>query len=96
MDFTVQDYKDADKAARQDLEEKIEKIKANFSAKIKGYGRLALRKSAISGELVSLKSPDLIDDKTKAGKTEKRIAQLEKELSAVLTKMDEEERNKIY
>ena len=105
LDFSVQDYKDAvvkykgstEKAARQNLIEKIEKIKANFRAKIKDYGRLFYRKISIEGELVSLKAQEeFFDDKNVKIKNEKRIAQLEKELSAVVTKMDEEERNKIY
>jgi Alw26I/Eco31I/Esp3I family type II restriction m6 adenine DNA methyltransferase len=106
LDFTIQDYKTAvlnyknstDRKMKQDLTEKINKIKDSFRAEIKNKHKYLFRKSTIEDEIVSLtkqeeffKYQDLTEEKR-----EKRVIQLENELAIILKKLDEFEHNKIY
>jgi Alw26I/Eco31I/Esp3I family type II restriction m6 adenine DNA methyltransferase len=105
LDFTVQDYKDAvaiyknsiNKKTKDDLEEKIEKIKNSFRVKIKDLGKLFLRRSSVRGELVGLqKQEEFFEYENVRINKDKRIAQLEKEYANIEHKMNEEENSKIY
>jgi Alw26I/Eco31I/Esp3I family type II restriction m6 adenine DNA methyltransferase len=105
LDFTIQDYKTAvlnyknstDRKMKQDLTEKINEIKDSFRAEIKNKHKYLFRKNAIEGELVSLtKQQEFFEYQDVKEKKEKRIKQLENELSIVIKKLDEFEQNKIY
>jgi len=105
LDFTIQDYKAAvynyknstDRKVKQDLIDKIAKIKDSFRAEIKNKHKYLVRKHNIEGELVTLtKQDEFFDYQDVTEKKEKRIKQLENELSLILVKLDEFEHNKIY
>jgi len=105
LDFTIQEYKTAvqnyknstDKKMKQDLMEKIAKIKDSFRAEIKNKHEYLARKNNIEGELVILtKQEEFFDYQDIAEKKEKRINQLESELYFIMLKLDEFEHNKIY
>ena len=105
LDFTIEDYKTSvrnyknstSKAVKDDLTDKIEKIKNSFSTEIKNLNKYAVRKRNVHGELVMLISQGEFfeDEKSKAVK-EKRIAVLQSELEKIEAKMDFIEKNKIY
>jgi Alw26I/Eco31I/Esp3I family type II restriction m6 adenine DNA methyltransferase len=104
LDFTVEDYKAAvnkyknstDKTLKQDLIEKIDKIKSSFKVHVKNYCKLSLRRESVNGELTSLTKQDEFFDYDDGGKKEKRIAYLQTELARTEEKMRKIEQSKIY
>ena len=104
LDFTVEDYKIAvynyknstDKSSKQNLTEKIEKIKNGFKVQIKKRMKYALQRESINGEITSLTKQGDFFDYDDGGKTEKRLVYLYAELSKIEQKIREIENSKIY
>ena len=106
LDFTIAEYKEAvfqyksstKKSVKDDLNEKIEKIKKSFTAQVKNLGKNFLRKIEITGELINLKkSVNLFEFNDKRESENKRkIIRLEADLKDITEKMDLIEQNKIF
>jgi Alw26I/Eco31I/Esp3I family type II restriction m6 adenine DNA methyltransferase len=105
LKFSVQDYKDTvfnyknstSKETQKDLEDKIEKIKSGFTAKIKNLDKKYNRKISLKNEIMELKSQkEMFDISGDKERKENLMAKLEKELENIERLLDEIETNRIY
>jgi hypothetical protein len=105
LDFTIEEYKTSvrnyknstSKETKDDLMDKIEKIKQSFSTEIKNLHKYSVRKRNIHGELILLiKQEEFFEYEDIKTTKEKRISYLKTELEQIEAKMDHIEHNKIY
>jgi len=105
LDFSIDEYKKAvllyksstDKSIKDDLNNKIEKIKKSFSAEMKNLHKYAVRKKDINNELSNLVSQgEFFEYEDIKKNKEKRILFLETELIKIEEKIKSIEQNRIY